>query len=81
MTSKQAIALDGGTVYGPYTPGVRVGDSLWLSGQIAPDAGDPQAQVAGALAKIDALLAAVARASTTSWRCRSCSRTSVTSPR
>ena len=58
MTSKQAIALDGGTVYGPYTPGVRVGDSLWLSGQIAPDAGDLQAQVAGALAKIDALLAA-----------------------
>ena len=58
MTSKQAIAVDGGAVYGPYTPGVRVGDSLWLSGQIAPDAGNVQAQVAGALAKIDALLAA-----------------------
>ena len=58
MTPKEAIAVDGGAVYGPYTPGVRVGDSLWLSGQIAPDAGDLQAQVAGALAKIDALLAA-----------------------
>ena len=58
MTSKQAIALDGGTVYGPYTPGIRVGDSLWLSGQIAPDAGGLKAQVAGALAKIDTLLAA-----------------------
>ena len=58
MTSKQAIVVDGGAVYGPYTPGVRVGDNLWLSGQIAPDAGDLQAQVAGALAKIDALLEA-----------------------
>ena len=58
MTTKQAIAIDGGAVYGPYTPGVRSGNDLWLSGQIAPEAGDLQAQVAGALAKIDALLEA-----------------------
>ncbi|DAC36119.1 MAG TPA: RidA family protein [Candidatus Poseidoniaceae archaeon] len=58
MTTKQAIAIDGGAVYGPYTPGVRSGNSLWLSGQIAPEAGGLEAQVAGALAKIDALLEA-----------------------
>lgn len=58
MTTKQAIAIDGSAVYGPYTPGVRSGNGLWLSGQIAPEAGDLQAQVAGALSKIDALLEA-----------------------
>ncbi len=57
MSDKRAIDLPGSTTYGPYSPGVVAKGMVWLSGQIAPDAGDLQAQVAGALEKIDALLA------------------------
>ena len=56
---KEAISVPGTKLYGPYTPGVRAGGVIWLSGQIDVDAGDDTAsQTAGALAKIDALLAA-----------------------
>ncbi len=56
---KKAISVDGGKLYGPYTPGVKAGGMIWLSGQIDVDAGDDiKTQTAGALAKIDALLEA-----------------------
>ncbi len=56
---KKAISVDGGKLYGPYTPGVTAGGVIWLSGQIDVDAGDDiKSQTAGALAKIDALLEA-----------------------
>ncbi len=56
---KEAISVPGTKLYGPYTPGVRAGGVIWLSGQIDVEAGDDTAsQTAGALAKIDALLAA-----------------------
>ncbi len=56
---KEAISVSGTKLYGPYTPGVRAGGVIWLSGQIDVEAGDDTAsQTAGALAKIDALLAA-----------------------
>ena len=37
---KKAICVDGGKLYGPYTPGVKAGGMIWLSGQIDVDAGD-----------------------------------------
>ena len=56
---KKAISVDGGKLYGPYTPGVKAGGVIWLSGQIDVDNGDDvMSQTAGALAKIDALLEA-----------------------
>ena len=56
---KKAISVDGGKLYGPYTPGVMAGGVIWLSGQIDVDNGDDvMSQTAGALAKIDALLEA-----------------------
>ena len=56
---KKAISVAGTKLYGPYTPGVKSGNMIWLSGQIDVDAGDDIAsQTAGALAKIDALLEA-----------------------
>ena len=56
---KKAISVAGTKLYGPYTPGVKSGSMIWLSGQIDVDAGDDIAsQTAGALAKIDALLEA-----------------------
>ena len=56
---KKAISVDGGKLYGPYTPGVKAGGMIWLSGQIDVDAGDDiKSQTAGALAKIDGLLEA-----------------------
>ena len=56
---KKAISVPGSKLYGPYTPGVKSGGVIWLSGQIDVEAGDDTAsQTAGALAKIDALLAA-----------------------
>ncbi len=56
---KKAISIAGTKLYGPYTPGVRYGNMIWLSGQIDVEAGDDTAsQTAGALAKIDALLEA-----------------------
>ena len=57
--SKEAITISGSKLYGPYTPGVKFGNMIWLSGQIDVDAGDDvSSQTAGALAKIDALLEA-----------------------
>ena len=56
---KKAISVPGSKLYGPYTPGVKSGGIIWLSGQIDVEAGDDTAsQTAGALAKIDALLSA-----------------------
>lgn len=56
---KEAISISGTKLYGPYTPGVRNGNIIWLSGQIDVESGDDiQSQTAGALAKIDALLEA-----------------------
>ena len=54
---KKSIELAGANKYGPYSAGVKAGGTLWLSGQIAVEAGDDiQAQTQGALDKIDALL-------------------------
>ena len=56
---KKAISIPGIKLYGPYTPGVKSGNMIWLSGQIEAEAGDDTARcTAGALAKIDALLEA-----------------------
>jgi len=56
---KKAISVAGNKLYGPYTPGVKAGGVIWLSGQIDVEAGnDVKSQTAGALAKIDALLEA-----------------------
>ncbi|HIE81454.1 MAG TPA: RidA family protein [Candidatus Poseidoniales archaeon] len=49
----------GGTTYAPYSPGITVKDHIWLSGQVAVEAGaDIESQTHAALAKVDALLAA-----------------------
>ena len=49
----------GGTTYAPYSPGITVKDHIWLSGQVAVEAGaDIGSQTHAALAKVDALLAA-----------------------
>jgi len=49
----------GGTKFGPYSPGINVGDHIWLSGQVDVDAGDDiESQTRGTLAKVDDLLAA-----------------------
>jgi len=56
MSTKRGIDLPGAPTYGPYTPGVAANGVLWLSGQIAPDAGGLAAQVSAALDKVDALL-------------------------
>ena len=56
---KQSIDSPGAKKYGPYSAGVRANGVVWLSGQIAPEAGDDvQSQTAASLAKIDGLLAA-----------------------
>ncbi len=56
MTRKLRIDTGGGTL-GPYSPGITVRDHIWLSGQIATDAGDDiESQTRGTLAKIDGLL-------------------------
>tara|TARA_B100001250_G_C19786066_1_gene784201 strand:+ start:70 stop:444 length:375 start_codon:yes stop_codon:yes gene_type:complete len=48
----------GGSVFGPYSPGVKANGFIWLAGQIAPESGDTTAeQTSGSLQKIDALLA------------------------
>lgn len=56
MSTKRGIDLPDAPTYGPYTPGVAANGVLWLSGQIAPDAGGLAAQVTAALDKVDALL-------------------------
>ncbi|MCS5525920.1 MAG: RidA family protein [Candidatus Poseidoniaceae archaeon] len=54
---KEVITIPGAKLYGPYSPGVKANGMIWLSGQIAPEAGeDTASQTTGALAKIDALL-------------------------
>ncbi len=59
MANKTKIEVEGGVTYGPYSPGVKIQDSVWLSGQVAPEAGDDvAAQTSATLDKIDALLAA-----------------------
>ncbi len=59
MEKKTKIEVEGGMTYGPYSPGVRVQGLVWLSGQVAPEAGDDvAAQTSASLDKIDALLAA-----------------------
>jgi 2-iminobutanoate/2-iminopropanoate deaminase len=56
---KEVITIPGAKLYGPYSPGVKANGMIWLSGQIAPEAGeDTVSQTTGALAKIDALLEA-----------------------
>ena len=56
---KKIIDVQGSKVYGPYSPGVRSNGVVWLSGQIAPEAGDDTAiQTAASLTKIDNLLEA-----------------------
>lgn len=58
MTDKERIEVEGGTVYGAYSPGVKSNGIVWLSGQVAPEAGDGiSAQTSACLEKIDALLA------------------------
>ena len=48
----------GGTTYAPYSPGITVKDHIWLSGQVAVEAGaDIGSQTHAALSKVDALLA------------------------
>ena len=50
---KKAISIPGSTLYGPYTPGVKAGGVVWLSGQIDVEIGDDiSSQTKGALAKI-----------------------------
>jgi 2-iminobutanoate/2-iminopropanoate deaminase len=56
---KQSIDSPGAKKYGPYSAGVIANGVIWLSGQIAPEAGDDvQSQTSACLAKIDGLLAA-----------------------
>ena len=54
---KTPIDPPGTKKYAPYSPGVVVGNTIWLSGQIGVDSGDTiEVQTKGALDKIDALL-------------------------
>ena len=55
--AKEGIGADW-PVFGPYSPGVKVGGIIWLAGQIAPDAGGIAEQTQASLDKIDVLLAA-----------------------
>jgi len=48
LATKEIIAPDGQQVFGPYSPGLAVGDQIFLSGQVAPDAGDVVAQALAA---------------------------------
>ena len=57
MKGKKRIEVEGGQVYGPYSPGVKSYGIVWLSGQISPEVGDDTAaQTRASLHKIDALL-------------------------
>jgi 2-iminobutanoate/2-iminopropanoate deaminase len=46
----------GGEKFGPYSPGVKANGIIWLSGQIAPEAGGIAEQTQASLNQIDALL-------------------------
>lgn len=48
----------GGTIFGPYSPGINVNDHIWLSGQVDVSVEGIEAQTRGTLAKVDGLLAA-----------------------
>ena len=55
---KEKIEIEGGKVYGPYSPGVKANGMIFLAGQIAPEAGDDiSSQTSAALGKVDSLLA------------------------
>ena len=55
---KEKIEIEGGKVYGPYSPGVKANGMIFLAGQIAPEAGDDiTSQTSAALDKVDSLLA------------------------
>lgn len=57
MAGKERIEVAGGKVYGQYSPGVKANGVIWLSGQIAPEAGnDVKSQTAASLEKINQLL-------------------------
>tara|TARA_B110000495_G_scaffold193163_1_gene198060 strand:- start:411 stop:794 length:384 start_codon:yes stop_codon:yes gene_type:complete len=59
MAGKERIEVEGAAVYGPYSPAVKSNGILWLSGQIAPEAGeDITSQTKASFDKVDALLAA-----------------------
>lgn len=59
MAGKERIDVEGATVYGPYSPAVKSNGILWLSGQIAPEAGDDiTSQTKACFDKVDALLTA-----------------------
>ena len=55
---KEIIEVGESKKYGPYSPGIKSCGIVWLSGQIAPEAGsDIKQQTKASLDKIDALLA------------------------
>ena len=57
LMEKTRIDPPGTKKYAPYSPGVMVGNTIWLSGQIDVDSGDTiEVQTQGALDKVDALL-------------------------
>jgi 2-iminobutanoate/2-iminopropanoate deaminase len=59
MAGKERFEVEGATVYGAYSPAVKSNGIMWLSGQIAPEAGDDIiSQTKASLDKVDALLAA-----------------------
>ena len=56
---KEMIEVGDSKKYGPYSPGIKSRGIVWLSGQIAPEAGaDIKLQTKASLDKIDQLLAA-----------------------
>ena len=56
---KEIIEVGESKKYGPYSPGIKSCGIVWLSGQIAPEAGaDIKQQTKASLDKIDALLVA-----------------------
>lgn len=58
-TMKEIIEVGESKKYGPYSPGIKSCGIVWLSGQIAPEAGaDIKQQTKASLDKIDTLLAA-----------------------
>lgn len=58
-TMKEMIEVGDSKKYGPYSPGIKSRGIVWLSGQIAPEAGaDIKLQTKASLDKIDQLLAA-----------------------
>ena len=48
----------GATPRGPYSPAVRAGDTIYISGQVAAEAGDVQAQTRQVLTSVQKILEA-----------------------